>query len=66
MAHRIQKVRLFRTSDGEELDAFIYDQTESEYEVLVAQEGLLILFFNRSTLVERGGGYLLHIPKETT
>ena len=64
MPHRIKKARLLRTSDGAELDGFVYDETEGEYEVLVAQEELLILFFNKATHVERGGGYLLHLPKE--
>jgi hypothetical protein len=61
---RIRKVRLLRVSDGEELNGFIYDETEEEYEVLVAQEPLLVLFFNRATHVSSDGGFLLHIPKE--
>ena len=64
MAHRIKKARLLRTSDGVELDGFVFDETEEEYEVLVAQDELLILFFKKATHVERGGGYLLHLPKE--
>lgn len=64
MAHRIKKVRLLRLSDAAELEGFIYDQTEGEYEVLVAQEQLLILFFDKSTYVEKSGGYLLYLPKE--
>lgn len=66
MTQRIRKARLLRLSDGEELNGFVYDETEEEYEVLVAQDELLILFFNRATHIERGGSYLLHLPKETT
>ena len=62
--HRIKKARLFRLRDGEEFDGFVYDETEDEYEVLVAQDELLILFFKKDTHVEVGGGYLLHLPKE--
>lgn len=66
MGQRIKKAKLLRLSDGEELNGFVYDETEEEYEVLVAQDELLILFFNKATHVETGGGYLLHLPKETT
>jgi hypothetical protein len=64
VSHRIKRARLLRTSDGEELTGFVYDESEDEYEVLVAQDELLILFFNKISHVERGGGYLLHLPKE--
>ncbi len=64
MSHRIKRARLLRTSDGEELEGFVYAETEDEYEVLVAQDQLLVLFFNKATHVETGGGYLIHLPKE--
>jgi hypothetical protein len=62
--HRIKRARLLRTSDGAEFDSFVFDESEDEYEVLVAQDELLILFFDKTSHVERGGDYLLHLPKE--
>lgn len=64
MKRRIRKARLLRTSDGKELGGFVYDENDEEYEVLVNQDEMLVLFFNKKTLVEIGGGYLLHIPQE--
>ena len=65
MPHRIKKARLLKTENGQEFPAFVFDENETEYEVLLAtEEEFVILFFDKVSMVERGGRHLLYIPKE--
>jgi hypothetical protein len=65
MAHRIRKARILSTTNGEEQPAFVFDESETEYEVLLAtEEEFTILFFDKVSMVERSSHYLLYIPQE--
>ena len=66
MGKRIRKARVIFLPNAQECDAFVYDETETTYEVLLASnEELSVLFFNKSTLTELGGQYLLSILPES-
>ena len=66
MPHRIRKATVLSTADGSERGAFVFDEDEEHYDVLLAnEEEFTILKFKRATMVEIQGGHLLHIPTET-
>jgi hypothetical protein len=66
MGKRIRKAKVIFLTNAQEHDAFVYDETETTYEVLLAScEELSVLFFEKSTLTEVGGQYLLFILPES-
>ena len=66
MGKRIRKAKVIFLTNIQEYDAFVYDETETTYEVLLASdEELSVLFFEKSTLTEVSGQYLLSILPES-
>ena len=66
MEKRIRKAKAIFLTNAQEHDAFVYAETETTYEVLLASdEQLSVLFFEKSTLTEVGGQYLLSILPES-
>ena len=65
MANRIRKVKIASGCGGETEEAFIYNETDEYYEVLLAsQDEFTVLFFDKSTLTDGGGQHLLFILPE--
>lgn len=62
MSNRIRLGRVISLNDGAETDAFIYEETETDYEALVKSNGTVtICYFPKSTLHDSTNNLLLHI-----